>query len=73
MANEFMILKVQPFPASDPARAGKQDTAVLYQVGNDVRRVRIPKDYPASDKDILDAIRAAEKAIHPMQGKSYPL
>ncbi len=73
MANEFMILKVQPYPASDPARAGKQDTAVLYQVGNDVRRVRIPKDYPASEKDILAAVREVEKGIHPIQGKSYPL
>ncbi len=73
MPNDFMILKVQPFPATDPARAGKQDTAVLYQVGNDVRRVRIPKDYPASEKEILDAIRSAEKAIHPMMGKSYTL
>ncbi len=73
MAGEFMILSIRPFPASDPARSGKQDTAVLYQIGNDVRRVRIPKDYPASEKDILAAVREAEKAIHPMQGKSYPL
>ncbi len=73
MPGDFTILKIQPFPASDPARAGKQDTAVLYQVGNDVRRVRIAKDFPASEKDILEAIRAQEKGIHPMMGKSYPL
>ncbi len=73
MPRQCQILSIRPFPASDPARAGKQDTAVLYQVdGTRTGRVVIPKEAP-SEKEILDAIKEREKAIHPMMGKSYPL
>lgn len=73
MPHEFTIISVRQFPASDPGRAGKTDTAVLYQVdGTRTGRVTLPKETP-TETEILQAIREREKAIHPMMGKNYPL
>ncbi len=73
MPSQFTILTMRPFPASDPARAGKQDMAVLYQVdGARTGRVVIPKESP-TEAEIIAAIREREKNIHPVVGKSFTL
>lgn len=73
MADEFKIVAIRPIPAADPARAGKTDTAVIYEIRGGIQRIVIPKDFPAKEADILAAIREREKAVHPMTGKSFPL
>lgn len=68
---EIKILEVRKILSADPARIGKMDTIVVYNVdGTRVHFVMVPKDTP-TEADILEAIKKEEKARSAIVGKSF--
>jgi hypothetical protein len=73
MAEQITILDVAQVDAIDPARRGKHDALVAYQVGTGVGRIlRVP--YEGLDKARLEtAVRAHLADIRRLAGHSFTL
>lgn len=73
MAHEVRILDTRKLPSADPARAGKSDYVVTYQVdGLRTHYVILPQEAP-SDAQIQAAIKAEEKARASVVGRSFTI
>lgn len=69
----FKVIDVRRVPSADPARLGKLDYLVTYQL--DAYRtymVTIPKD-ELSDEVITDAVRKDLEAMEKFTGKEFTL
>lgn len=72
MPNEFKIVDLQDVPAIDPARKGKMDKLVKYELGDGRRRyVRLPSE-GSSEQRIVDAVRRDLAELKAIVGKSFP-
>ena len=73
MAHEVRILDTRKIPSADPARVGKSDYVVTYQVdGLRTHYVILPQEAP-SDAQIQSAIKAEEKARGALVGKAFTI
>ena len=73
MAHEVRILDTRKVPSGDPARVGKTDYVVTYQVdGLRTHYVEIPKEAP-TEAEIQAAIKATEKARGALVGKAFTI
>lgn len=73
MGHEVRILDARKLPSGDPARVGKQDLVVTYQVdGLRTGYVILPQD-AATDAQIQAAITVEEKGARAAVGKSFIL
>ncbi len=73
MAHEVKILDTRKVQSYDPARLGKSDYAVTYQVdGLRIHYVILPLEAP-SEAQIQAAIKAEEKARASTVGRSFTI
>lgn len=73
MAQSFKVIDTRRIPSADPARLGKLDWLVTYQL--DAYRtymVTIPKD-ELSEDDIKEAVRKDIEAVGRWTGKDFTL
>lgn len=67
------ILSVIDIPSAEPARIGKTDVAVTYQIDpTHIFQVRVPKEH-SSPAEIDAAIKADYARIKPLLGRIVPL
>jgi hypothetical protein len=73
MPREARILDTRKIPSADPARVGKSDYVVTYQVdGLRSHYVVIPKDAP-TEAEITAAVKAEEKTRASQVGRTFPI
>ena len=73
MAQSFKVIDTRRIPSADPARIGRLDWLVTYQL--DAYRtymVTIPKD-ELSEDDIKEAVRKDIEAVGRWTGKEFTL
>jgi len=69
---EFKIVDLADIPAIDPARQGKQDKLVTYELQDGRRRLlRVPAEGVTEGK-IVDAIRKELGDLKAIVGKTFP-
>jgi hypothetical protein len=73
MGHEVRILDTRKLPSADPARVGKSDYVVTYQVdGLRTHYVILPKETP-TEAEIQTAIKAEEKTRSAQVGKAFTI
>ena len=69
---EFKIVDLHDIPAIDPARQGKQDKLVTYELSDGRRRLlRVPAE-GVTEAKIVDAIKKELGELKAIIGKTYP-
>jgi hypothetical protein len=73
MGHEVRILDTRKLPSADPARVGKSDYVVTYQVdGLRTHYVLLPKEAP-TEAEIQAAIKAEEKSRAGIVGRAFTI
>ncbi len=72
MPNEFKIVDLQDVPAIDPARKGKMDKLVKYELSDGRRRFLRLAAEGSSEQRIVEAVRRDLAELKSIIGKTFP-